>query len=82
MSQELNISITYCVTWNYTARAAWTAQELLLKFADFTAALSLIPGDGGAFEVEVNNEIVYSKHKEGRYPEVDELSDLIADKIT
>ena len=54
----------------------------MLKFADFTAALSLIPGDGGAFEVEVNNEIVYSKHKEGRYPEVDELSDLIADKIT
>ena len=55
---------------------------MLLKFADFTAALSLIPGDSGAFEVEVNNELIYSKQKEGRYPEVDELCDLVADKLS
>ena len=37
--------------------------------------LVLIPGSGGVYDLEVNGEVVYSKHALGRtgYPEADEV---------
>lgn len=37
-------------------------------------SLSLIPGSGGAFEVEIDGKLVFSKHKSGRFPEYDEVA--------
>jgi len=78
---SLAISIEYCVPWNYTARAAWTAQELLGSFADNTASFTLIPGNSGAFEVKVDGDLVFSKKAEGRYPEIRELQQAIGDIV-
>jgi selenoprotein W-related protein len=50
---------------------------LLLTYADFTKALSLIPGGGGQFEVTVNGDAVFSKNSSGRYPEISELKEAI-----
>jgi len=35
--------------------------------------LSLIPGSGGAFEVTVNGEKIYSKLETGEFPNQEEL---------
>ena len=37
--------------------------------------LVLIPGSGGVYDVEIDGEVVYSKHALGRkgYPEADEV---------
>lgn len=50
---------------------------MLLEYADYTTALSLIPGGGGQFEVVVNGRTVFSKLASGRYPEIHELKDSI-----
>ena len=39
--------------------------------------MTLIPGSGGAFEVTVNGDLIFSKHKEKRYPEIQELAEAI-----
>ena len=36
--------------------------------------LKLIPGAGGAFEVEVDGKLVFSKKKTGRFPEYEEIA--------
>ena len=51
-------------------------------FADQTASLTLIPGAGGAFEVAVDGDLVFSKKAEGRYPEIKELQEAIADRLS
>lgn len=35
--------------------------------------LRLIPGENGIFDVTVDGEIVFSKHKVGRFPEPGEV---------
>ena len=50
-------------------------------FADQTASFTLIPGAGGAFEVVVDGDLIYSKKAEGRYPEMKELQEAIADRL-
>ncbi len=50
-------------------------------FADQTASFTLIPGAGGAFEVVVDGDLIYSKKAGGRYPELKELQEAIADRL-
>ncbi len=35
--------------------------------------LRLVPGEDGVFDVTVDGEIVFSKHKTGRFPEPGEV---------
>ena len=39
--------------------------------------MKLIPGAGGAFEVTVNGDLIFSKKKEKRYPEIMQLAEAI-----
>ena len=55
-------------------------QELLTTFDEEITELSLIPGTGGIFEVEVNDKLIWSLKKEGRFPEIKELKKLIRDE--
>lgn len=76
-ARPLAISITYCVPCQFTARATWVAQELLLTYGDYVSGLMLVPGSGGVFEVTVNGEAIFSRKAAGRYPELRELKEAI-----
>ena len=34
---------------------------------------TLVPGDAGAFEIHDGPRLVFSKHREGRFPDADEI---------
>jgi len=55
---------------------------LLKVFADHLSAVELIPGDGGAFEVSINEDLAFSKKLAGRYPEIRELAEAIASRLS
>jgi selenoprotein W-related protein len=76
--RTLHIAIRYCTPCQFLGRATWVAQELLGTFQDYTVSLSLEPGRGGVFDVEVNGNVVFSKHEAGRYPELRELKEAVA----
>jgi len=50
---------------------------LLKQFEDTIEAVSLIPSDGGRFEVTVNDRLVYSKLNTGRHAQPGEVLGLV-----
>jgi selenoprotein W-related protein len=53
------------------------ANELLKEFEFKLEGLSLIPSDGGKFEVSVNDRLVYSKLQTHRHAEPGEVVGLV-----
>jgi selenoprotein W-related protein len=53
------------------------ANELLKKFEPEIQSLTLIPSEGGRFEVSVDGKLVYSKLKTGRHAEAGEVLGLV-----
>ena len=67
---KMKISIEYCTVWNYDPKAVSLADAVKNKFG---IKPELIPSDGGAFEVSVDGDKIFSKLKTGRFPEHDEI---------
>jgi selenoprotein W-related protein len=51
--------------------------ELIQAFEPDLKAVTLIPSDGGRFEVTVDGTLVYSKLQTGRHAEPGEVVDLV-----
>ncbi len=52
-------------------------EELLKDFEPYITELTLLPSDGGRFEVTVNDQLVYSKKATGRHAEYSEVADSV-----
>lgn len=53
------------------------AGEVLEQFGHVIESLTLVPSDGGRFEVRVNDRLVYSKLQTGRHVQPGEVVGLI-----
>ena len=53
----------------------FAAEKVLKKKKQELDSLTLVPSDGGVFEVEVDGKLVFSKTKEGRFPEWAEVAE-------
>ena len=71
----------FCMQCRWLLRAAWMAQELITTFADELGETALVPGSGGVFEIRVDDELIWSRKKKGRFPEITELKQLVRDRI-
>ena len=57
------------------------AQEILMTFGENITDLSLKPSSGGIFTIRLDDEILFSKKEEGRFPELKEIKQMIRDRI-
>lgn len=73
------IAIRYCTQCNWMLRSAWLAQELLSTFGQDLAEVALVPATGGVFEVHADDELLWSRKAEGRFPEAKELKQRLRD---
>jgi len=48
-------------------------EQLLKKYKTKLSGLTLVPSDGGRFEVSLDGKLIFSKLKEKRFPTVEEL---------
>jgi len=55
--------------------------SLLQEFEDRLSGISIIPSDGGRFEVGLNGELIYSKLETGRHAEEGEIVRLIRKRL-
>ena len=69
----MKVSIEYCVQWNYKPRAASLAAQLQKTF---NAENSLIKGGGGDFDVYVYSVLIFTKKKEGCFPNEGEVEKI------
>ena len=70
----MNISIEYCMEWNYEPRALSLRSSLNTKFGILA---EMIPTSGGVFEVTLNGSLIFSKEQLGRFPDDGEIVDFI-----
>ena len=45
------------------------------------AAVEVVPGAGGIFDVHVDGDLVFTKSMLGRYPDPDDVVPLIRDRL-
>jgi selenoprotein W-related protein len=55
-------------------------EELMNNFKGSVAGINLIPSGGGVFEVIVDGDLIFSKKELGRFPNEQELTQLIGDQ--
>ncbi|MBL8076344.1 MAG: Rdx family protein [Anaerolineales bacterium] len=55
--------------------------ELLEHFEHLIESLTLIPSEGGRFEVSVNGQLIYSKLATKRHAEAGEIVNLISKMV-
>ncbi|PVH25470.1 SelT/SelW/SelH family protein [Sphingobacterium corticibacter] len=76
------IQIEYCPKCGWMLRAAYMAQELLTTFVDDVHGVTLIPsGVSGRYQIRINERVVYDRKREGGFPEIKALKQLIRDEV-
>ena len=76
------VIIEYCPKCNWLLRAAYMAQELLTTFTDELYGVTLHPSEtSGRYSISINNEVIFDRKTQGRFPEIKELKQLIRDKV-
>jgi selenoprotein W-related protein len=75
------VEITYCTQCRWLLRAAWLAQELLTTFEQDLTSVALSPGNGGVFDITLNQQLIFSRKEAGRFPEAKEVKQLVRDYI-
>ncbi len=75
------LTTTYCTQCNWLLRSAWMAQELLTTFSLELGAVTLVPGTGGIFEIHIGDHLVWERKRDGGFPDVKALKQLVRDHI-
>ena len=70
----MNIRIEYCVQWNYKPRARSLRFDINDRFGYWA---EIVPGARGAFEVYVNDQLIFSKLQSDRFPNENEVIEFI-----
>lgn len=69
MEKRARIEIEYCTQCGFLLRAGWLAQELLQSLGDELGEVALVPGRGGVFVIRVNGEEIFSRRRDGVFPD-------------
>jgi selenoprotein W-related protein len=56
-------------------------EKVLKQYKRKLESLTLIPSDGGRFELSVDGEQIYSKLQTGRFPDEDEMLEEIGKRL-
>ncbi|GLQ11473.1 hypothetical protein GCM10007913_34050 [Devosia yakushimensis] len=75
------LTITYCTQCNWLLRSAWMASEVLSTFSLEMGAVTLVPGTGGIFEIVLDGELIWERKRDGGFPDVKQLKQLVRDRI-
>ncbi len=76
------IEIEYCPKCGWLLRAAYMAQEILTTFTEDIYGVMLVPSAvSGRYQIRVDNVALFDRKREGRFPEIKELKQLIRDRV-
>ncbi len=75
------VTITYCSQCNWMLRSAWMAQELLSTFGQDLGSVTLVPGTGGVFTVQIDGKMVWDRKVDGGFPDSRQLKQILRDQV-
>ncbi|WP_353132406.1 SelT/SelW/SelH family protein [Pseudopedobacter sp.] len=76
------VQIEYCPKCGWMLRAAYMAQELLSTFTDDVNGILLKPSEvNGRYSISIGDKLIFDRKREGRFPEIKELKQLVRDIV-
>lgn len=63
------------------SKAASLAEELLKEYHEKISDFTIVPSTGGVFEVTLDNKLIFSKKELNRFPEPEEVKNLLANTL-
>ena len=78
-SERPAVSITFCTQCNWLLRAGWMAQELLSSFGEDLGSVTLVPGSGGIYRIEVDGHVLWDRKTEGGFPDARQVKTRLRD---
>jgi selenoprotein W-related protein len=76
------VTIEYCPKCGWLLKAAYTAQEILTTFTDDIKSVALQPSEvAGRYTVFLDEEKIFDRKEQGRFPEIKELKQMIRDLV-
>src|SRR4051794_476611 len=76
------VTIEYCPKCKWLLRAAYMAQELLTTFSEDLEGVTLKPSEiSGHYTVSVNDQEIFDRKRECRFPDIRELKQLVRNKV-
>lgn len=75
------VEIHYCTKCRWLLRSTWMAQELLFTFENEISEIALVPGTNAIFEIRVNGNLIWSRERDGGFPEIKLLKSLVRDVV-
>lgn len=75
------VEIHYCTKCRWLLRSTWMAQELLSTFENEISEVALVPGTNAIFEIRVNGKPIWSREKDGGFPDIKVLKTLVRDIV-
>ena len=69
----MNIYIEFCIKWNYDPEFERVSNIIKKINPDASITSNTTPPRSGAFEVSVDQKLIFSKFQEDRFPEEDEV---------
>ena len=76
--ENLTVEIHHCDSCGFRSRAFALAEELK---KEFDIESKLVEGETGSFNVFINDELIFSKYEEGRFPDSGEIVQKIKEYI-
>ena len=79
MTHLPTVTLHYCSQCNWMLRASWMAQELLHTFNTDLAAVTLKPGTGGVFQIQIDDHLIWDRKVDGGFPDAAALKQRVRD---
>lgn len=79
MQSKPAITLHYCSQCNWMLRASWMAQEILHTFSTDIGSVTLVPGTGGIFRIDIDGNVIWERKRDGGFPEAAELKRRVRD---
>lgn len=76
----VTVKIVYCRPCGYLDRALELARDLLQYFENIKVEIE--QGKNGIFDVYLDEELIFSRYKEKRFPEYIEILKIVGKKIS
>ena len=81
---QANVVIEYCPECRWLLRSSWMAQEILTTFETEIDEVCLRPcrQESGRFRITCGEELIWCRKRDGGFPDVKTLKQLVRDKIS
>lgn len=80
-TQPIKVTITYCAECGYEPQTVALTRALMDEFHYNIASIEIIPWHEGSFDVRVGGDLIHAMHREGGFPEHEDIFRAVRQRL-